>query len=137
MSKTFAVWILSGCIVSLAPVGAVYAHHAAAAEYDVEKAVEFKGVLTKVEWVNPHVHMDFDIKGADGQTSTYTVEFISVGGLRRAGITNKKVLVIGETYTVVVNPARDGRHAGLSNTMTFPDGHVYRLIAQTPEGPSY
>ena len=130
MTKTFAVWILSGCLASLVPVGTVYAHHAAAAEYDVEKAVQFKGVLTKVEWVNPHVHMDFDVKGANGQNIVWLVEFVNPGSMHRAGFP-KKLFTIGETYTLVINPARD-RRAGLVNTMKFPDGRVYSLASQPP-----
>ena len=41
--------IMAGCVATLALTATVYAHHAAAAQYDVERAVQFKGVLTKVE----------------------------------------------------------------------------------------
>lgn len=127
MNKTFAAWILAGCIAAVAPAATVYGHHAAAAQYDVEKVVQFKGVLTKVEWINPHTHMSFDVKGSDGKTSNWSIEFAGVAGLRRAGLANKQVLAIGQTYSLAVNPARDGRKMGLINTLTFPDGRVFRL----------
>ena len=66
MNRT-CTWVLAGCLAGLASVGTVYAHHAASAQYDVEKMIQFKGVLTKVEWVNPHAHMSFDVKGNDGK----------------------------------------------------------------------
>lgn len=125
MSRTSVACSLAACIVGLVSATA-YAHHAAAAEYDVNSAIQFKGVLTKVEWVNPHVHLFFDVKDNNGQTSNWAVECVSVGALLRAGLT-KKSMTVGDTYTVVLNPGRDGRHAGLANVVTFPDGHVYRL----------
>lgn len=128
---------LLGCgvgawIATLISVGAVSAHHAAAAQYNVEKVVQLTGVLTKVEWVNPHTHMSFDVKGPDGKVTAWSIEFAGVSGMRRAGLANKQALSVGQTYKLVVNPARDGRSMGLINTMTFPDGRIFRLgtIAQ-------
>lgn len=135
MNKTFAARIFSACIAGLLPVGTVYAHHAAAAQYDVEKVVQFKGVLTKVEWINPHTHMSFDVKGPDGKTTNWSIEFAGVAGLRRAGLANKQVLTVGQTYTLAVNPARDGRKMGLINTLTFPDGRVFRLGSVADDQP--
>ncbi|HEY3043967.1 MAG TPA: DUF6152 family protein, partial [Vicinamibacterales bacterium] len=44
----------------------VSAHHAFAAEFDASKPVNFKGTITKVEWVNPHVWIHVDVKKPDG-----------------------------------------------------------------------
>ena len=129
MNKVFKACALSACVASLTPAGTARAHHAAAAQYDVEKVVQFKGVLTKVEWVNPHTHMSFDVKGPDGKVTNWSIEFAGVAGMRRAGLANKQVLAVGQTYALAVNPARDGRKMGLINTMTFPDGRVFRLGA--------
>lgn len=127
MTRTFAAWIASGCFAGLMSVGVGYAHHAAAAQYDVDKAVELKGVLTKVEWVNPHTHMSFDVKGPDGKVTNWSIEFAGVGGLVKAGLANKSMLSLGQTYTLLVSPARNGQSRGLINIMTFPDGRVFRL----------
>lgn len=127
-------WIVTVCLAGLGPFAAVYAHHAAASQYDVQKAVQFKGVLTKVEWVNPHTHMYFDVKGADGKTSNWSVEYAGVNQLRRVGLNNKQSLTVGATYVLIVNPARDGRTAGLINSMTFPDGRVFRLLSGVDDG---
>jgi hypothetical protein len=127
MRKLFAACTLAAGIAVVAPVCIVYAHHSAAAEYDVERVVQFKGVLTKVEWINPHSHMSFDVKGPDGKIANWSIEFAGVSGLRRAGLANKQALTIGQTYGLAINPSRDGRKAGLINTLTFPDGRVFRL----------
>jgi hypothetical protein len=44
------------------------AHHSFAAEYDSSKPVEFKGVVTKLDWMNPHVYFYVDVKTEDGKT---------------------------------------------------------------------
>ena len=135
MNKRFTAWMLAGGMAAAAAVSTVYAHHSAAAEYDVEKVVQFKGVLTKVEWINPHSHMTFDVKGPDGKVINWSIEFAGVSGLRKAGLANKQVLTIGQTYGLAINPSRDGRKAGLINTLTFPDGRVFRLGTGIEEQP--
>jgi len=127
MKKRLTARMLAGGIAAMASVCTAYAHHSAAAEYDVEKVVQFKGVLTKVEWINPHSHMSFDVRGADGKVTNWSIEFAGVSGLRKAGLANKQALTIGQTYGLAINPSRDGRKAGLINTLTFPDGRVFRL----------
>lgn len=133
MKKTF-IWMLSACLAGLVLVGPVYAHHAASAQYDVEKVIQFKGVLTKVEWVNPHAHMTFDVKGSDGKVQSWVIEFFGVTGLRRMGLANKNVMKIGDTYALAVSPSRDPRRtAGLIQSLTFPDGRVYSTASVPPE----
>ena len=53
------------CIVGFAMWGAatsVSAHHAFAAEFDAKKQVNFKGTVTKMEWINPHTWLHVDVK---------------------------------------------------------------------------
>ena len=132
MTRT-RISVLVGCLMALVPIGTVYAHHAASAQYDVEKKIEFKGVLTKVEWVNPHAHMTFDVKGNDGKVKPWSIEFFGVTGLRKMGLANKNVMKIGDTYALVVSPARDGSNTGLIQSLTFPDGRVYGTASVPPD----
>ena len=131
--KSTCTWVLVGCLAVLAPLGTVYAHHAASAQYNVEKIIEFKGVLTKVEWVNPHAHMTFDVKGNDGKIKPWTIEFFGVTGLRKMGLANKNVMKIGDTYALIVSPARDGSNTGLIQRLTFPDGRAYGTASVPPD----
>ena len=53
-------------ILGLAAVLPVRAHHAFAAEFDIAKPVKLQGVVTGMEWINPHAWIHLDVKGPDG-----------------------------------------------------------------------
>ena len=61
MVKVFALF-------SLAAVVPLWAHHSFAAEYDSKKPIDFKGTVTKVEWMNPHIYYYVDVKDQSGKT---------------------------------------------------------------------
>src|SRR2546429_4802497 len=61
------------------------AHHSFAAEYDKNRPVKFTGVVTKMEWMNPHIYYYVDVKDASGKITTYAVEGGTPNSLRRRG----------------------------------------------------
>ena len=77
-------------IVGFAMWGAatsVSAHHAFAAEFDAKKPVNFKGTVTKMEWVNPHTWLHVDVKKPDGTVENWAVEAGTPNVLFRRGFT--------------------------------------------------
>src|SRR5271170_3651653 len=52
----------------------VFAHHAFTAEFSGETPIELKGIISKVDWINPHVYMYLDVKGAEGKVTTWVIE---------------------------------------------------------------
>jgi hypothetical protein len=104
------------------------AHHGVNAVYDVKKYVELTGILTKAELVNPHSHLIFDVAGVDSTVAQWSVETGAPGSLRRAGMTSE-TFKVGETYQLVVCPARDGSPNGLLSSITLADGRSYRIDA--------
>jgi hypothetical protein len=101
------------------------AHHAFTAEFDGSKTIVVKGVLTQVEWTNPHIQIYLDTKGADGKVQHFTFASGPPNMLHRAGI-RKSDFRIGETVTITGAPAKDGTQSlGWMKMIKYPDGHVF------------
>ena len=70
-------------VVSLAvPVAA---HHGFDTEYDAKKKVSLTGVVTKVEWTNPHMHIYIDVTDASGKVANWNMEMASPNTVQRQG----------------------------------------------------
>ena len=100
------------------------AHHAVQAQFDVNQIVEKHGVLTKIDWINPHTYMHFNVT-EDGAVKSYAIESLGILGLRRVGIDSKSSFKIGGDFTFSINPSRDGSPTGLLVTLIFPDGRKF------------
>lgn len=111
-----------GVLAALCPVVQVFAHHSFAAEYDANKVIVLKGVVTKVEWTNPHVRFYIDVKDDKGGVANWDLELQSVSTLTRAGW-NRSTLKVGDQVTVSAGPARDGSKRGNARgSITLADG---------------
>ena len=63
----------------------IAAHHGFDTEYDAKKKVSLAGVVTKVEWTNPHMHVYIDVTGAGGKVNNWNLEMASPNTVRRQG----------------------------------------------------
>ena len=99
----------------------VYAHHSFAAEYDVNQPVTLKGVVTKVEWMNPHIYLYVDVKNADGNTVNWAVEGGPPNSLYRLGW-RKDTLKPGDAITIEAYHAKDGTSTANARQVLLPDG---------------
>jgi hypothetical protein len=103
----------------------VMAHHSVTAEFDPEKTMLVKGVLTKVLWTSPHIWMFVDVT-ENGKVVQYSFESGPPTALRRAGV-KKEDFVIGDTVTVQAAPAKkeDMKTKGWVKQIKYSDGHVF------------
>jgi hypothetical protein len=83
------------------------AHHSFAAEYDSKKPVTLKGIITKVDWTNPHVYFFIDVKDEKGDISNWGFEMGPPGLLQRAGWT-RNTMKVGDEVIVEGTMAKDG-----------------------------
>ena len=98
----------AAAVALLAAAVPVSAHHSFAAEFDSTKPVNLKGIVTKVEWMNPHTYFYIDVKDeATGKVSNWALEMGSPNGLVRQGWT-RNTLKVGTVVNVVGTRAKDG-----------------------------
>lgn len=125
--------VTTGAVVLLAAVPAL-AHHSFAAQYDVNKPVETKGVVTKVEWTNPHARFYIDVKNDGGDVTNWNFELASPNVLIRNGW-KPNTLKIGDAITVAGYLARTGPATGsrmaIASGVTASDGR--KLFASSAQ----
>jgi hypothetical protein len=112
------VLAFAGVFLGSAPA---WAHHAFAAEFDAKKPVRLQGVVTKVEWVNPHAWIHIDVKKPDGTVEKWMIEGGTPNTLFRRGFT-KNSLPYGTVIIVDGYQAKDGSLRANGRDLTFPDG---------------
>lgn len=100
------------------------AHHSFGAIFDAERELALSGVLTKVEWVNPHSYYYVEVKGANGAAKTWAFESFPPAMLRRLGLTRDAMTSnIGKKVKVLYNPAHKKDQAlGYGRVFEFEGG---------------
>lgn len=104
-----------------------WAHHSGAAEFDSNKKIDLTGVVTKVEWTNPHAHFYIDVKDAGGNVVNWNLELASPNVLIRNGWRRNSIKP-GDTVSVTGIRAKDSPTYGNASVITFPDGHKLNFL---------
>lgn len=97
------------------------AHHSFSAEYDGTKLFKITGVVSKVEWTNPHARFYVDVSEPDGTVTTWNLELASPSALTRNGWTSR-VLKVGDTVTVEGYSGKVVRTRGNPRSVLLADG---------------
>jgi hypothetical protein len=116
------------------------AHHSFNDIFDVGTVTTLKGTISRIDWINPHVYINLDVKDSSGKVTTWGVESPPTNHLRSAGISRQDLLnnaAAGEVVTVHVNPARAttkaDRPLGLLMRITYADGHFFHVRGDAKE----
>ena len=130
MNRLFAaLWLAVAGGFLTAPL---LAHHSFGAEYDADKPVTLSGVVTKIEWTNPHSYFYVDVKGEDGKVANWKLEGYPPGALYRIGWKKDTTMKPGDTVIVSGWRARDGTNWAHSREVVFADGK--KLFFGPPAG---
>jgi Family of unknown function (DUF6152) len=109
----------------------VTAHHSFSAEFDSGKTVTLRGIVSRVDWVNPHIFVYLDVKDDSGRTTTWALQSLPPLFFRGSGLTKDVLLSNKQEVTVTANPAKDGTGTlGFMTKLSYPDGHVFSMSPQ-------
>jgi hypothetical protein len=128
---TFAVIALVA-LIALRSVPA-RAHHSFAAEFDASKPVTIKGVVTRIEWMNPHVWFYLNVTDDEGKATRWAFEMGAPHQLQQRGWL-RDTMKLGDVVTVEGSLARTGANRANARTVTTADGR--RLGAASSGDPS-
>ena len=130
--RTRLMALTLGLLFAITPF--LQAHHSFAAEYDSNQPVKVTGVVTKVEWQNPHIWFFVDVKDAQGKVTNWGFSGGPPGVLQRRGIT-RSALKTGDTVIVEGFRARDGSNNASGGKVTFADGRSVFTASNEDKAP--
>jgi len=109
-----------GALIAV-PAAPVNAHHSFAAEFDASKPITLKGVVTQIDWSNPHVWFYVNVKDEEGRLARWACEMGAPHQLQQRGWL-RDTMKIGEVVTVMGSLARDGSKRANARLVTTADG---------------
>jgi hypothetical protein len=118
--------VVAGVGLLLASTVAVSAHHAFQSEFDAKKPVKLRGIVTKMEWVNPHAWIHVEVKKPDGTVESWMIEAGTPNTLLRRGFT-KTSLLAGTEVLVDGYQSKDGSLRANGRDLTLPNGQTLFL----------
>jgi len=130
------VRFLLSAFVLLMSVIPVSAHHSFAAEFDGHKLVTYTGVLTKLDWGNPHGFFYLDVKDEKGNVTKWAFEIASPNILRRSDEATRTYFLanMGKPLSTTACPAKNGIPRAATQYVRFADGRIAPMGPKTYQG---
>jgi len=125
------VRLLAAFAILASSSAAASAHHSFAAQYDANKPVTLKGIVSKVEWTNPHARFYVDVRDETGTVTNWNLELASPNVLVRNGW-SRKSLMVGDEIVVEGSLAKDGSKMANARVVRLADGR--RVFAGSSGG---
>jgi len=113
-----------------------FSHHSFAAEFDGHKLVTYTGVLTKLDWGNPHGFFYLDVKDNSGNVTKWAFEIASPNILRRSDEATRTYFLanMGKPISTTACPAKNGIPRAATQYVKFMDGRIAPMGPKTYQG---
>ena len=122
--------LVLAAIVIVTAATAAFPHHSVSGQFDTSKKVTITGVITRIDWVNPHIYVFVDGKDESGAAGQWALETVPTAMARKAKLTKDAMAgKQGDTVTITGHPARDARKSAWILRITYPDGRFIQLSA--------
>ena len=119
-------FILAGTVFGI--FSSAFAHHSVSGVFDVNNRVHLQGVITDIDWINPHSFIYLDVTDEDGVTTTWQLETLPTAMLRKGGLTSELIRDGGKVVEVEAIVARDGTpNFAWVLRIDYEDGRYYQL----------
>ena len=134
MSKLQATLLL--VLASLILPVPTFSHHSFAAEFDGHKLITYTGVLTKLDWGNPHGFFYLDVKEDSGNVTKWAFEIASPNILRRSDEATRTYFLanMGKPMSTTACPAKNGIARAATQYVRFADGRIAPMGPKTYQG---
>ncbi|HSC16530.1 MAG TPA: DUF6152 family protein [Gammaproteobacteria bacterium] len=119
-------------IGALLAASAAEAHHAFAAEFDINRPVKLTGTVTKIEWTNPHAWVFVDAKDDQGNVQSWAVELVGINDLLRLGWGRDRVKT-GDVVNVDGFGARNGTNTANAVSVRLASGELVWASQRPPD----
>ena len=116
--RSFLILAVAGILLRPMPARA---HHSFAAEYDANTTVALKGVVTKIEWTNPHAYVYIDVTDEGGKVVNWAFEGYPPNTLKRTGFP-RDLLKSGDVVSITGYRARYSQNRAAGRQITLADG---------------
>lgn len=127
------VLLVFALVISAAPT---FSHHSFAAEFDGHKLITYTGVLTKLDWGNPHGFFYLDVKDDSGNVTKWAFEIASPNILRRSDEATRTYFLanMGKPISTTACPAKNGIPRAATQYVRFADGRIAPMGPRTYQG---
>ena len=132
--KKSMMTLLTVCVGVVLYAMPMLAHHSFAAQYDGQKKVTLKGIVTKVEWMNPHAYFYINVKEPTGKVTNWALEMGAPAGLQKQGWT-RNTMHVGDEVIVVGSLAKDG--SKLANATSVTNAATGKKLGAASSGGDY